>query len=271
MDGYDDIAGLYDHAVENGLGETAFSVQVAPRLHALLAGDRPDPPALLDVGCGSGQLAVYFARRGSTVLGLDCSAPMLERAAHNVARAGVDGRVLLQRADATCFEVERRFDVAVAIFNVVNHLPDEDALVAAFACVRRALVGSGVFVFDLNTRRLLETWSGCDSFGFAGPAGAERFVVRRRSYDPERGVAWRELVCFEQQTDGSYRKRVGVSHNRAYSTSRVAALLEAAGFAEVGFHGPNDLVERAAAPEELPVVFVVARVSAGRCGESESR
>ncbi|HSR99486.1 MAG TPA: methyltransferase domain-containing protein [Kofleriaceae bacterium] len=268
MVGYDDIAELYDFSVEHAIGGTNFSVVVAPRVRAFLESRIASrPPALLDIGCGSGQLAVEFANRGWTVLALDHSAPMLLAAARNVARGDVEGRVELRRADATGFTVGRRFDAATAIFNVVNHLRDEAALAAAFGCVRRALVDGGWFVFDLNMRVLLETWGDCDSFSFAGPAGAELFVVRRRSYDPAAAIARRELVCFEQVGEGHYRKRVGATYNRAYPASRIAALLSAAGFADIAFHG-DDLGERIAAPEERPVVFVVARASAGLPGES---
>jgi SAM-dependent methyltransferase len=54
---------------------------------------------VLDIGCGVGTTAIRIARQfGATVVAADISPLMLERAARNVRRAGVDG-VLVESAD----------------------------------------------------------------------------------------------------------------------------------------------------------------------------
>jgi SAM-dependent methyltransferase len=45
---------------------------------------------VLDVGCGTGVVAVTAARRGAKVFGLDLTPTLLERARHNASVAGVD-------------------------------------------------------------------------------------------------------------------------------------------------------------------------------------
>lgn len=45
---------------------------------------------VLDVGCGTGTVAITAARRGATVTGVDVAPPMLERARENAAIAGVE-------------------------------------------------------------------------------------------------------------------------------------------------------------------------------------
>src|SRR3954462_13940087 len=49
----------------------------------------PTPGRLLDLGCGTGRLAVHFARKGYDCVGVDLSGEMLARAAANAAAAGV--------------------------------------------------------------------------------------------------------------------------------------------------------------------------------------
>ena len=51
----------------------------------------PAPPALVaDLGCGTGSLSVLLAERGHTVVGVDVSPAMLERARAKAERSGVD-------------------------------------------------------------------------------------------------------------------------------------------------------------------------------------
>lgn len=82
---------------------------------------------LLDVGCGTGSLAVAAARRGVRVVGVDHSRPMLALAKEKATRAGVsvefhDGRLpLLSLPDAT-------FDVVTATFVLSELSRDEAAL-----------------------------------------------------------------------------------------------------------------------------------------------
>src|SRR5262245_4251550 len=62
--------------------------------------DRVADGQVLDVGCGTGSLAVMMARNGARVLGIDTSEPMLEVARQRVAREGLADRVELRRLSA---------------------------------------------------------------------------------------------------------------------------------------------------------------------------
>jgi release factor glutamine methyltransferase len=60
-----------------------------------------EEPCVLDVGVGSGAIAVAIAteHQGSSVLAVDRSADALAAAAENLARSSVDGRVALRQSD----------------------------------------------------------------------------------------------------------------------------------------------------------------------------
>jgi ubiquinone/menaquinone biosynthesis C-methylase UbiE len=55
---------------------------------------------LLDIGCGTGTLAVLMAQRGAQVVGVDIAPPMLAIAARRVREAGLEKRVELRELGA---------------------------------------------------------------------------------------------------------------------------------------------------------------------------
>ncbi|WP_315711540.1 MULTISPECIES: class I SAM-dependent methyltransferase [unclassified Bradyrhizobium] len=99
---------------------------------------------ILDIGCGCGGLSIALAGQvapGGSVLGVDISAPMLERA-RAVAPAGLPAEFVL--ADATVYPfAPASFDLLVSRFGVMFFADP----VASFANIRRALKPSGRVVF----------------------------------------------------------------------------------------------------------------------------
>ncbi|MPZ26653.1 MAG: methyltransferase domain-containing protein [Micromonosporaceae bacterium] len=80
-------------------GASSFAQFVADRL--------PATGTLLDIGCGTGRDAIYLARRGYTVVGLDRSAEAIERAQEACQQAGVAGVRFAQLDASSRPEVER--------------------------------------------------------------------------------------------------------------------------------------------------------------------
>lgn len=67
------------------------------------------PLRLLDVGCGEGKDAVFFARNGYEVTGFDAAVAGLEKAERLAAAHGVDVRFF--RADLFTYRLEEEFDI----------------------------------------------------------------------------------------------------------------------------------------------------------------
>jgi SAM-dependent methyltransferase len=109
--------------------------------------DRAKPKAgerIIDVGCGAGATTVVFARKvgpSGHVLGIDVSAPMLDRA-RQVAPKGMPVEFML--ADATVYPfAPASFDLLASRFGVMFFA--EPAL--SFANLRKALKPSGRLAF----------------------------------------------------------------------------------------------------------------------------
>ncbi|MGD0635302.1 MAG: class I SAM-dependent methyltransferase [Beijerinckiaceae bacterium] len=65
-----------------------------------------DSASILEIGCGTGRNLIAIARAypRATCFGLDISEEMLTTARANIARAGLQHRITLKQADATCFD-----------------------------------------------------------------------------------------------------------------------------------------------------------------------
>jgi SAM-dependent methyltransferase len=122
----DRIAGFWDGAADgfdaepdHGLRDAAVRDAWARRLRAWLPAE---PSDVLDVGCGTGSLALLAVEAGHRVLGVDLSPRMVERA-----RAKLAGAATVLAGDAADPPVgDRRFD-AVLVRHLVWTLPDPRA------------------------------------------------------------------------------------------------------------------------------------------------
>lgn len=113
----------------------------------LMAAAAPRPGhSVLDVGCGAGAVLLEVARRvgpEGRVLGLDLSAPLLERARERLRDEGLE-RVALVEADAQTAPLEPAgFDLVVSRFGVMFFADP----VAAFGNLRAALRPGGRIAF----------------------------------------------------------------------------------------------------------------------------
>jgi ubiquinone/menaquinone biosynthesis C-methylase UbiE len=109
----------------------------------------PSPKRVLDVGTGTGLIAIVLATRLplATVTALDLAGHMLDHACRNVARAALVHRIALVRVDAKGLPYSPGdFDLIVSN-SVVHHIPAPRAFFAEIA--RVAGDRAGIFVRDL--------------------------------------------------------------------------------------------------------------------------
>jgi SAM-dependent methyltransferase len=106
-----------------------------------LAGAGP----VLDVGCGTGRVALDLAARGVPVVGLDRDPVLLE-----ALRARADGlAVETVLADARKFALGRRFPVVLAPMQTVQLLGGHEGRAGFLRCVRAHLEPGGLFALAL--------------------------------------------------------------------------------------------------------------------------
>jgi len=125
---------------------------------------------VLDIGCGAGQTTRQAARtaRAGSALGVDVSAPAIERA-RELARAEGVRNVTFEHADAQVHRFpEERFDLAISRFGTMFF----DDPGAAFANIGRALRPAGRLVMMVWQAHERNEWDVAIRQSLAGPGGA---------------------------------------------------------------------------------------------------
>lgn len=142
MDGYgpstygDRFADVYDSWYPPGA-----EVDVVVAGLRSLAGPGP----VLELGCGTGRLAIPLAAGGVTVVGIDASSAMLD-----LLRAKHAPGIIAAEADMASFDVTEHggFALAFVAFNTLFGLTDPAALASCFACVANHLAPGGRFAVE---------------------------------------------------------------------------------------------------------------------------
>ncbi len=111
---------------------------------------------VLELGCGTGRISLPLARAGVDLVGIDRSAPMLERAAKRLAAMrkrtpGRGGRRLrLIRGDIRHLPfAPRSFSMVLAPYGILQSLVRDKDLNATLAAVADVVVPGGLFGIDL--------------------------------------------------------------------------------------------------------------------------
>lgn len=111
----------------------------------------PPGGTVLELGAGTGRIALALAQRGFRVTGLDNAPPMLAQA--RIKRAGLGAeaadRVKFVKADMTAFDLGRTFDAVICTFYTLAHLPSGPRWERTFKAISRHLAPGGVAAVHL--------------------------------------------------------------------------------------------------------------------------
>jgi SAM-dependent methyltransferase len=137
---YDPIARLYDPWSRSVIEDVDFYVA-----EALAAGGGP----VVELGVGTGRIALPIASAGVRVIGVDSSEGMLAVCREQAERAGVAELLDLRLGDLREPPVEERVDLVVCPFRAFLHMRDEPERLRALRAAYDLLEPGGRFVFDV--------------------------------------------------------------------------------------------------------------------------
>ncbi|MFJ1542169.1 class I SAM-dependent methyltransferase [Micromonospora chalcea] len=136
---YDErLAGVYDLMYPHIEIDTAATLDLVERL-------RPAPARVLELGVGTGRIAIPLAERGYEVHGIDGSAAMLEQ----LARKDPDSRVTTQLADFTGTTTGREHDLILVVLNTFFSAVTREQQISCLRGVHKQLAPAGRFVIEV--------------------------------------------------------------------------------------------------------------------------
>ena len=193
----------------------------ADYIHHLLQRHHPDAHSVLELGCGTGSLAMILQPRGRyRYLATDISEAMLNVARRKAVEENVEVRFDL--ADFTEFNVDHPVDVVLLLYDGLNYLLDDAAIRSLMKSAFNALAPGGVFVVDQSTPS--NSINNEPYFEHSDSVGIFSYV-RRSLYDSESRL---HSTILELQIDGEEFREEHVQ--RAYETDEIEVLASEAGF-----------------------------------------
>jgi len=234
--GDDDAAALYDLVWGDPSTDVQMYEQFARR------GELPS----LELGVGTGRVALHLGRAGLQVVGIDSAAPMLRRLEASLDTETAK-RLSFVEADMRDFDLSpQRFDLIYCAGNSFQHLLTTDDQAAALRCVGRHLAPGGVYVMQARALHAID-W------------GVERTPLNLRWVREIPGSAGR-LMRFDSTTsspsaqtattthffdrvasDGSVNRRVIEYTLRYTGLPELRALFDVAGLDLQNVYGDTDL------------------------------
>jgi SAM-dependent methyltransferase len=138
---YDDFADVYEQTIE-GSPIARQNLPFYVRLYL------KSPGPVVELGIGSGRIAVEAARRGQRVIGIDNSPRMLESCRRRAAEAGVADSIRLIQADFRDFTLDQPARLIAMPFHTICDIADREDRRRVLRRVAQSLAPGGRFVFD---------------------------------------------------------------------------------------------------------------------------
>jgi SAM-dependent methyltransferase len=138
---YDAIARLYDPWSSSVVEDVAFYVEEAVRSGG----------PVVELGVGTGRIAIPTAAAGIAVVGIDASAEMLAVAREQAELGGVTGLIEFRHGDLRDPQLDGAFPLVTIPFRSLLHMETDRDRRAALAAVRGLLAPGGRLVFDVFT------------------------------------------------------------------------------------------------------------------------
>jgi len=201
---------------------------------------------VFEVGCGTGRVLLHLAQQDVACLGVDTSAPMLERLERKLkGLPHLRDWVRYARADATSYQTDERFSLALLSFNMLMHFPQQERQLALLRNLRALLRPDGLLLIDLPN----------PSPAYAA-ADDEHIVLERTFLNPNTNnlvmlqsvslldraaqimrIQW---VYDEVAVDGTMKRLIAPHTLRYFFASEIRLLLQVAGYETQAIYGGYD-------------------------------
>lgn len=248
---YDIFARYYDELMYDvNYSELAKYLSEILKEYSDFVPNSDNSPIILDLGCGTGEICLEFAKKGYDMIGIDQSMEMLNVASNKALDEGLD--VLFLNQDMTDFELYGTVSAIFCLMDGINHVTDIRKLKRMFKWAKNYLDPNGLFIFDINSsyklHRLVEEkvfYDINDDISYIWETTSKKdvvnfdltfFINERLSsealdYEPDSSLTNKE------NSEALYSKIDVEIKERIYETDYLKSLLKKIGFNDIKVFG----------------------------------
>ena len=203
---------------------------------------------LLELGCGTGRVAIPLAYLDLNIIGLDYSMPMLKKLKRKLQGEpdSISERIMLIRGDMTDFRFNRKFDLIIMPFRPFQHLISTDDQVNCLNRVREHLSPNGVFIFDMfnPTPAVLFTSTfgpitDVPRFEMADGRKLTRISRIKKAHWKEKWNEY-EFIYIIEESDGKREEIIQQTSMRYFSPEEMELIVDMSGLKIKEFYGDFD-------------------------------
>lgn len=218
---YETFAEVYDTIMDNTLYNEWLSFT---KRH--LTGNN-----ILELACGTGDLAVFLAKEGFTVTGLDLSEEMLSVADQKAFDNKVE--IAFLQGDMRELPEINAFDGVTCYSDSLCYLKSEEEVLQAFKGVYSNLKVGGHFLFDVHSP--YQITEGFLDYSFHDQT--ENFAFLWDSYPGETPLSVSHYLTFFIKEGESFQRYDELHEERTYDLATFKKLLKEAGFKNIQVFG----------------------------------
>jgi len=217
-------------AVYNNAHLSAYSLEIMPRLLEMAFLEDWLGRIVLELGCGTGEVACWLTESSYRVIAVDNSSAMIGVGKTYATTQGLDVEWML--TDMRRFKPEMRIDLAVSLGGTLNLLPTLQDLETVIQMVFDSLDAGKFFIFDLDTLRGLIAQGDGTEVLFDDKASTLITTHSTVNYETlTRTVHYRITTAVDPNASGSSWRRVDEVHiQRGFPVSAVVRILTRVGF-----------------------------------------
>jgi SAM-dependent methyltransferase len=182
---------------------------------------------VLDLGCGTGNLAIPLVMNGHEVVATDVSEPMVNvaRSKSNQLRSDEQKRLTFLVQDMSQPSTfEHTFHAVICCCDSLNYVTDPTQVKRVFQQVRSVLEPGGLFLFDVHTPTQLQSYMQEQPYIWNDPDVAYIWTCEMEQADCIR----HDLVLFAQTKEGTYERIEELHRQRTYSKEWLTGALQEA-------------------------------------------
>lgn len=179
---------------------------------------------VLELGCGTGEMAIRLAKDQALVYATDISKDMLE--VSRLKAVEEDVTLFLGRVDMTDFSVDTTVELVLCLCDSINYILDKEAVKKTFENCYQALQTNGTFIFDVDSLYKMNTILN----NYEEESDDEEFYFHWQVKQIGEG----KISHHVQIKDKVNKEEVNEIHiQQTYSVDEYLALLKSAGFKSV--------------------------------------